>query len=67
MRSCLEEAKGKRSELIDGVKIFVKNGWVLMLPDPDEAFFHIWAESDDEKTAKELLHEYTAKVKSWQV
>jgi mannose-1-phosphate guanylyltransferase/phosphomannomutase len=66
MRHAIEEAKGKKSELIDGVKIFVKNGWVLLLPDPDEAFFHVWAESEDERTAKDLLREYTDKVKKWQ-
>jgi len=33
MRFAIEEAKGKKSELIDGVRIFFKNSWVLLLPD----------------------------------
>jgi mannose-1-phosphate guanylyltransferase/phosphomannomutase len=66
MRYAIEEAKGKKAELIDGVKIFVKDGWVLMLPDADEAYFHIWAESEDDATAKELLREYSDKVRKWQ-
>ena len=66
MRYAIEEAKGKRSELIDGVRIFFKNSWVLLLPNADEAYFHIWAESDDEKTAKELMREYSEKVRKWQ-
>jgi len=66
MRHAIEEAKGKKSELIDGVKIFFKNSWVLLLPDADEAYFHIWAESEDDKTAKELIREYAEKVRSWQ-
>ena len=66
MRYAIEEAKGKKSELIDGVRIFFKNSWVLLLPDADEAYFHIWAESEDEKTAKELIREYTEKVRKWQ-
>lgn len=66
MRFAIEEAKGKKSGLIDGVKIFMKKSWVLLLPDADEAYFHIWAESEDERTAKELLREYTDKVKKWQ-
>lgn len=66
MRNALEEAKGKKCELIDGVKIFFKKGWVLLLPDPDEPFFHIWSESEDERTAKDLLKEYADKVKKWQ-
>jgi mannose-1-phosphate guanylyltransferase/phosphomannomutase len=66
MRYAIEEAKGKKAELIDGVKIFVKDGWVLMLPDADEAYFHIWAESEDDALAKELLREYSDKVRKWQ-
>jgi mannose-1-phosphate guanylyltransferase / phosphomannomutase len=66
MRKAIEEAKGKKSELIDGVKIFFDNAWVLLLPDPDEAYFHIWAEADDDKQARELLREYANKIKKWQ-
>lgn len=67
MRHAIEEAKGKKSELIDGVKIFFSKGsWVLLVPDADEAYFHIWAESDDEKTAKDLMREYADKVRKWQ-
>ncbi|MHB9155516.1 MAG: sugar phosphate nucleotidyltransferase, partial [Endomicrobiales bacterium] len=66
MRHAIEEAKGKKAELVDGVKIFYKNSWVLLLPDADEAYFHIWAESDDEKAAKDLLREYSDKVRKWQ-
>lgn len=66
MRNAIEEAKGKKSELIDGVKIFFKKSWVLLLPDADEAYFHVWTESEDERTAKDLLKEYCDKVKKWQ-
>lgn len=66
MRNAIEDTKGKKTELIDGVKIFIKKDWVLLIPDADEAFFHIWAESEDEKTAKELIREYSDKVRNWQ-
>lgn len=66
MRHAIAEAKGKKAELIDGVKIFFKNSWVLLLPDADGAYFHVWAESADEKIAKEILKEYSEKVKKWQ-
>jgi mannose-1-phosphate guanylyltransferase/phosphomannomutase len=66
MRCAIEDAKGKKAELIDGVKIHYKNSWVLILPDADEAYFHIWAESEDDGTARELLHEYAEKVRKWQ-
>ncbi|MCB4790361.1 MAG: mannose-1-phosphate guanyltransferase [Elusimicrobia bacterium] len=66
MRYAIEETKGKKSELIDGVKLFSNGGWVLLLPDADEAYFHVWAESGDDEKAKELLREYSEKVKKWQ-
>lgn len=66
MRHAIAETKGKKSELIDGVKIFFHEGWVLLLPDPDETYFHIWVESRDEKRAKDLLKEYSDKVRKWQ-
>ena len=66
MRYATEESKGKKTELIDGVKVFFEKSWVLLLPDPDEAYFHIWVESENEMTARELLKEYSEKVKKWQ-
>ncbi|MBI4218097.1 MAG: mannose-1-phosphate guanyltransferase [Elusimicrobia bacterium] len=65
MRLAFEHAKNKNTELIEGVKIHFKDSWVLMLPDPDEAYFHLWSEAHDEKRAKELLHEYTDKIVKW--
>lgn len=66
MRNAIEYAKGKKTELIDGVKIFLDNGWVLLLPDPDEAYFHIWAEARDKTTAKGFIDIYTDKLMEWQ-
>ena len=66
MRNAIEYAKGKKTELIDGVKIFLDNGWVLLLPDPDEAYFHIWAEARDKTTAKGFIDIYTDKLTEWQ-
>lgn len=66
MRFAIEETKGKKAELVDGVKIFFKDGWALLLPDADEAYFHIWAEADEEGRAKELIHDYADKIRKWQ-
>ena len=67
MRKAIEYTKDKKVELIDGVKIFLNNGWVLLLPDPDEAYFHIWAESNDTSTAKGFIDIYTDKIRDWQM
>ena len=66
MRKAIEDVGNKKSELIDGVKIFLNNGWVLLVPDPDEAFFHIWAEAKDRSTAQGFVEIYTEKLKEWQ-
>jgi mannose-1-phosphate guanylyltransferase/phosphomannomutase len=66
MRNAIEYTKDKKIELIDGVKIFLDNGWVLLLPDPDEAYFHIWAEAKDKTTAQGFIDIYTDKIREWQ-
>ncbi len=66
MRKAIEAVEKCSHELVDGVKIFVEGGWVLLLPDPDEATFHVWAESADNAQARSLLKEYALKVKQWQ-
>ena len=66
MRCAIAEAKGKKAELIDGVKIHFGKSWVLLVPDSDEAYFHVWVESDNEQTAKDMMHEYIEKVRRWQ-
>jgi mannose-1-phosphate guanylyltransferase/phosphomannomutase len=66
MRNAIEYAKGKKAELIDGVKIHLSDtSWVLLVPDADEAFFHIWAEAKTPAQAKKLLDSYSKKVKQW--
>ena len=46
MRRLIEAAKGMRSDDLDGLKVFEDDGWVQMLPDPDEPVFHLYVEGD---------------------
>ncbi|MDR0485608.1 MAG: mannose-1-phosphate guanyltransferase [Elusimicrobiota bacterium] len=66
MRKSIEYAADKKHDLIDGVKIYFKDEWVLLIPDPDGALFHIWAESKNHAGALKLLDVYAEKVKKWQ-
>ncbi|MDR1952108.1 MAG: mannose-1-phosphate guanyltransferase [Elusimicrobiota bacterium] len=67
MRQAIEYSKDKKAELIDGVKIYLPdNKWVLMSPDPDDAFFHIWAEAKKPAEAKTIIDSYAKLVKKWQ-
>src|SRR5204862_3385124 len=45
MRTLVERAAPDRElVLVDGVKLVHDDGWALILPDPEEALTHVWAE-----------------------
>lgn len=68
MRNLIETStsKGMPVELIDGVKVSFGSDWAIIIPDGDRPLFHVNAESDDEKRAKELVNEYMEKIREWQ-
>lgn len=54
MREMMEGASGDHVDLVDGVKIYHKEDWILILPDPEQPIVHVWAESSSESRAKTL-------------
>jgi phosphomannomutase/phosphoglucomutase len=42
----------------DGVKLYVKDGWVLMRPSGTEPIFRVYSESKDKKRSEELAKKY---------
>lgn len=56
MRSLAEGAKGKDVEFLDGIKIFSADGWVLIVPDPEELVLKIYAESDTIENAEQHIN-----------
>lgn len=67
MRQISEESsRGERVELVDGIKIFDNDSWVLVLPDAIEPVFHIYAESPDEGCSRELVGNYARKIEQLQ-
>jgi mannose-1-phosphate guanylyltransferase/phosphomannomutase len=54
MREVVERASGDRVELIDGVKVYHGQDWVLVLPDPAQPIVHVWAEADADAKARAL-------------
>jgi mannose-1-phosphate guanylyltransferase/phosphomannomutase len=63
MRFMIEEVKGERVSLVDGIKITVGDGdWVQILPDADDPVFHVYAESGDPEGAARLVETYTARL-----
>jgi mannose-1-phosphate guanylyltransferase/phosphomannomutase len=58
--------KNYKLDLIDGVKIWVNStDWVLVLPDPDETFVHLYVETHREKDTQLLFNEFSTKLNSW--
>ena len=58
-----QHAERREVELVDGVKVFHADGWVLCRPDPGEPLTHIWAEGDTEPAARRLAEEYTRRIR----
>ncbi|MCC7229558.1 MAG: NTP transferase domain-containing protein [Fimbriimonadaceae bacterium] len=68
MRQISEEsAQGERVELVDGIKIFDHDSWVLVLPDALEPIFHIYAESPEQAHSRELVDNYARKIEQLQL
>jgi mannose-1-phosphate guanylyltransferase/phosphomannomutase len=66
MRHLIEDTANDKRELIDGVKISRNGSCIMILPDADSALFHVSAESESEKSAKDLVVSFVEKIKKWQ-
>jgi mannose-1-phosphate guanylyltransferase/phosphomannomutase len=63
MRTLLEEHRDHEVDLVDGIKVFVDDGFVLVRPDPDEPACHIVASVGDEARGHALLDDYRRRVR----
>jgi mannose-1-phosphate guanylyltransferase/phosphomannomutase len=63
MRTLVERIKDRELVMVDGVKIIHEDGWVLVLPDPEEPITHVWAEADSEAEARSLSQEYSRRIR----
>ncbi len=63
MRQIAQEHQDEaRVEMLDGIKIYDEDSWVLVLPDAVEPVFHVYAESPDEAESKQLVASYVEKI-----
>ena len=58
MRQLIEAVKGMEVDDRDGIKVFEPEGWVQMLPDPDEPVFHVYAEGATTEDSQRLEEKY---------
>ena len=63
MRALMEQSHGQRAELVDGVKLFDGDEWVLALPDPVEAVTHLWAEAGDARTSTARVDAFAQRIR----
>jgi mannose-1-phosphate guanylyltransferase/phosphomannomutase len=67
MRRLSEEHRAdERVELVDGIKIFSEDNWVLVLPDAVEPVFHVYAESESESDSLALVSDFVKKIETMQ-
>ncbi len=64
MRFLIESHMNEKVEFIEGIKIFKKKGWVLIIPQPDNPALEIYAEGTSFEESRSLLEEYKDLVKS---
>ena len=66
MRKMSELAQSyEEASFLDGVKVFEGDDWVMVHPDQFKPYIHIFSEADTEARAKQLLDEFTRRVKDW--
>jgi mannose-1-phosphate guanylyltransferase/phosphomannomutase len=63
MREMVERAGTRDVVLVDGVKVLHPDGWSLVLPDPEEAVTHVWAEGESDQKARQLAQEYARRIR----
>jgi len=63
MRELVEHPPPGDLVLIDGVKVVQPNGWVLVLPDPEDPIMHVWSEADTDAEARQLAQERVRAVR----
>jgi mannose-1-phosphate guanylyltransferase/phosphomannomutase len=64
MRTLMEQLaeEGAELELLDGIKVRVPEGWVLVVPDPEEPVTHVWAEGHDRAESRKLSAAFASRV-----
>jgi mannose-1-phosphate guanylyltransferase/phosphomannomutase len=66
MRKFLEDAKGKRASMEDGVKIWLgEDDWILMIPDQYDESLNLYIQALDEEKGREILERYRNKIEDW--
>ena len=65
MRTLMEQLTEEGAELVlvDGIKVRSEEGWVLVVPDPEEPVTHVWAEGSDLRASEALAAAFVDRIK----
>jgi len=66
MRRLIENTRGERVELLDGVKVWHGKSWVIIIPDADKPIFHVNAEGVNAEQSQQLALRYCQMIQEWQ-
>jgi len=62
IRQLIQEPPAGRLELLDGIKVYHRDGWALVLPDPDEPVCRVFSEGCSMEVAESLTDFYVKKI-----
>jgi mannose-1-phosphate guanylyltransferase/phosphomannomutase len=64
MRTLMEQLADEGADLIlvDGIKVRSEEGWVLVVPDPEDPVTHVWAEGHDLAQSEEMSDAYIERL-----
>ncbi len=66
MRRLAEEHRQEeRVELVDGIKVYTEDAWILIRPDSFEPVLHVFAESPDLEASRSLVSGYADKIRGF--
>jgi mannose-1-phosphate guanylyltransferase/phosphomannomutase len=63
IRRLIQEHSGAKLEMLEGVKVYNENGWVLVLPDAEKPVCTVISEGANAEFAEELTNIYVRKVR----
>jgi mannose-1-phosphate guanylyltransferase / phosphomannomutase len=64
MRTLMEQVAEEEADLVlvDGIKVVTDDGWVLVVPDPEDPVTHVWAEGTDLSESSALASAYVERI-----
>ncbi|NIM04875.1 MAG: NTP transferase domain-containing protein [Armatimonadetes bacterium] len=66
MRQLHEQVQGLRTDHLDGLKVYLDTGWVLILPDVEAPLLHVFGESTSAESAHGLIDEWCERIEKAQ-